>query len=354
VAFVGLPGNIALMMAGEQHQPLRARPAVAARRVGGPLADAGAGAGPAEGIGAGIDGIVEETEDGVVDGQAPGEPVAPGGQGRQWEPLLPKPEQDLAGAAEFGEPLKHHAQGRLDPLVRVLLHPAVGAVDVADGQGEAEVAPAGLGEQALVGALAEPAQFRLTHGALEAQEQAVVQVSGVVGALRVQDDGIGQGAQLQELVPVPVVAGQARDLQAGDGPRPPEADRRHEALKACAARRRGAGLAQILVDDDDGLPAEGAGLRGQVVLPAPAFLGMPHLSHRGLADVDQGGAREVLGADLLATPHDLAPPGARPARRRGGAAGPAPRARLRGPRPEDPPTACVCRGWVRMGPGLLG
>jgi hypothetical protein len=52
-------------------------------------------------------------------------------------------------------------------------------------------------------------QLGFTHRALEAQEQPVVKVTGIVDAVLVEDECLGEGTDLQEPVPVRRIARQA-------------------------------------------------------------------------------------------------------------------------------------------------
>ena len=96
-------------------------------------------------------------------------------------------------------------------------------------------------------------QLGLGHGALEAQQQAVGVLAGVVDAVLVDDQGLGQGTELEQAIPVAAGAGQPRGLQAEDGAGVAEADLGDEGLEAVAAGGGGARSALILVDDRDRL-----------------------------------------------------------------------------------------------------
>jgi hypothetical protein len=72
--------------------------------------------------------------------------------------------------------------------------------------------------------LPDPAQLRLAHRPFQAKEQAIVQLPGIVDALAVDDEGVGESAEIEELVPVAIVAGQPRDIEADDGAGVPETD----------------------------------------------------------------------------------------------------------------------------------
>src|SRR6266702_4483517 len=63
-------------------------------------------------------------------------------------------------------------------------------------------------------------ELSLRHLPLHAQEQAVVKVPRVVEPVFVADQGAGHGTDLQELMPVGVVAGQPGAFQAEHDPGP--------------------------------------------------------------------------------------------------------------------------------------
>ena len=55
----------------------------------------------------------------------------------------------------------------------------------------------------------------------EAEQQAIIEQARVVHALGVDDEGTHEGTQVEELIPVAIVPGQPRDLQAEHGPTRP-------------------------------------------------------------------------------------------------------------------------------------
>ena len=73
--------------------------------------------------------------------------------------------------------------------------------------------------------LAHDPELPLAHGALEAQEQPVVEVVGIVNPLGVDDQRRGQCAQVGQVVPVPVVPGQTRGFEGEHRTHLLEADR---------------------------------------------------------------------------------------------------------------------------------
>jgi hypothetical protein len=69
----------------------------------------------------------------------------------------------------------------------------------------------------------------------------------------VNNQGVCQGTDLDETIPVAARASQAGGLQAQHGASVPETNLRDERLKAVSVSGRDAGLALILVNDDDPL-----------------------------------------------------------------------------------------------------
>ena len=86
---------------------------------------------------------------------------------------------------------------------------------------------------------------------VQAEQQPIIEVGGIVDAVLVEDEGIGQRADLQQPMPVGRVARQARHLQAHHDPGPPQAHLGDQVLEALARARGGARLPEIRIDDED-------------------------------------------------------------------------------------------------------
>src|SRR5262249_38263581 len=108
----------------------------------------------------------------------------------------------------------------------------------------------------------------------------------------------------QKSVPIAPIAGQARGLEGKDRACTAAADPHEEALKT-GPRRPAPRAAEIVIDDNDVLPTEGAGARRQRVLAASALRIVQELIHAGLPYVDVGAARQMIAGDLS---HRLSPP----------------------------------------------
>lgn len=98
-------------------------------------------------------------------------------------------------------------------------------------------------------ALPQPVQFGLTHGAFEAEQETIIVVARIIDAVFVNDERVGEGTNLQEVIPIAARARQAGDFQAQDSSTVLESDFSHERLKAITTNDGGAGMGLILVND---------------------------------------------------------------------------------------------------------
>ena len=72
-----------------------------------------------------------------------------------------------------------------------------------------------------------------------------------IDRLLIDQHGVDHAAHLDQLLPVPAVAGEARDLACADGADLAEADFGNHALKAGALHAAGGGAAKIVINDLD-------------------------------------------------------------------------------------------------------
>jgi len=257
---------------------------------------------PAEGVSAGVDGVVQHLHDAVVGRLAPFDPAhrtVPADH-RQLQFGVAQPQKDLPRAAELAELGEDEPDRLLHALVGIALDPIVLAPDEARRQGEAQRATAGLAVPGGQATLAKKAELVFRHRALQAEQQPVVHQARVVDAVRIDDQGAGQRAEIDEMLPVASVARQSRRLDAIDRADGARAEFGDQSLEAGSRGEAGARAAEIVVDDRDGGEAGGARGLGQGVLTLSALEVAQYLRHRRLADVDDGGARQMISADLRA------------------------------------------------------
>jgi hypothetical protein len=125
-------------------------------------------------------------------------------------------------------------------------------------------------------------QLGLAHRALEPQHEPVVEVPRMVDAVRVGDQRVGHGAQIEQLIPIGVVPSQPRHLQAEHDPDLAQPDVRDQLLEPRPPGRVRARPTQISVDHHHLMrrPAQRHRSFPQLVLPGQA-LGMRHHLRRG-------------------------------------------------------------------------
>jgi hypothetical protein len=124
---------------------------------------------------------------------------------------------------------------------------------------------------------------------------------GIIDSFFVDDQGVCQGTDLDETIPVTARAGQARGLQAQHSASTPETDLRDERLKTVSVSGRGAGLALILVNDDDPLtrPTQIKCALDQIVLTSGAGGVLEHLSQARLTNVNESQTVEMVRSDFV-------------------------------------------------------
>src|ERR1700751_2735455 len=82
--------------------------------------------------------------------------------------------------------------------------------------------------------LAQQIQLVLFEATLEPEQQAVVAVPWRIDGLLIDRNGVDHAAHLDELLPIPAVASEARDLAGANRTNLTEANLRYHPLKASA------------------------------------------------------------------------------------------------------------------------
>jgi hypothetical protein len=113
-------------------------------------------------------------------------------------------------------------------------------------------------------------------------------------------EGPHDRGEIDEGIPIRVVARQATRLVRENDPDTPERDGGHQFLKAGALTIL-ARLAQIRINAPDpfGGPAQGQGALHERVLMLPSLVMLVDLLQRRLADIDIGSKLMVMGGDCL-------------------------------------------------------
>src|SRR5271157_2276504 len=156
------------------------------------------------------------------------------------------------------------------------------APDKADRQSSAQFTARRLVANAAVETGAQDVRLGLAHGALEPEQEAIVEQDGMIDAV-----GVGEAAQLDEAMPI-VVARQARDLEPEHEADVGERDFGGEPGETRSRDKAGAGEPEVLIDDDDAIggPAEFTGFGGKRILSIGRLAIVLDLGGAGLAQVD--------------------------------------------------------------------
>jgi hypothetical protein len=180
-------------------------------------------------------------------------------------------------------------------------------------QGEAQLAALSLAAQPAVQPRADEVQLGLGHRALQPQQQPVVEIDRRIDAVGVGDQGGGQRAQVQQLMPVRRGARQPRDLQRQHHADVAQPDLGHQLLEPNPPRRRGARTTGVPIDDHHALlrPAELDGAIAQRILARRRLRVALDLPKRGLAHIHHRAPATMRLGDLRAITHRARPPAAR-------------------------------------------
>lgn len=138
--------------------------------------------------------------------------------------------------------------------------------------------------------------------------------AGIIQSFAIGDEDTEQRAQVEKLMPVPVIAGEPRSVKTDDQTGMTQSDLGDQLLEAQPLSTGGSRFAEIVVDHAYTLswPAERYGAIHEPILQFRTFLMMPHLTDRGLTDVNirrlaAMGIRQMLIRTIGSAQHDGSP-----------------------------------------------
>src|SRR5215469_7973232 len=201
---------------------------------------------------------------------------------------------------------KDLADGGADSFIRVKTNFAVLLTpDKANRQAAPEFAARRLIANAAIEAGAQYVQLCFAHGALQPQQESVIEHRRVIEPVAIADQRVSEASEIDEAIPFGIVAGQARDFQTEHEADTGECYLGGEPSKAGSGYGSATGQPQIFIDDDDPLrgPAELARLAGERVLPLGRFAIVLDLSGARLTQINDGMAREMARRDFGALIH---------------------------------------------------
>jgi hypothetical protein len=153
----------------------------------------------------------------------------------------------------------------------------------------------------------EHMQFGFAHGAFESEQKPVIEVTGIIKSVLIQDQCCAQGADLQQPVPIGAVARQARDLQSHHNAGLAHSHFGDKLLKAFALGGGSTRLTLIAIDDFDALgrPTQRESALAQRILALGAFGVFKDLAQRRLPDVEISCSFQMRGGDFRIRIHIL-------------------------------------------------
>jgi len=317
VAFELIPADVSLMMILEHDLPLVGGSSMAVGLAGAAVDDLSAMLALAVGIDAGIERVLEHRDDVAVTNRVPleaGELLSIRRPGKV-DLVSDHRQMDLPCAAHFSEPSKDQTDRFLKALIGVKGQAIFAIPEVSDRDADPELAAPRHRASSIMHAGAEHAQFELADASLHAEQQSVVRTARIVDTVHVDDAGLNQAAQIEQVMPVPPIARQPGRVEAENGADLASAQRGDEPLEPWPCHGAAAGPAQVIVDQLDVVEALGSRDLDEVVLTSFALEIRLDLRLRGLTNVDDRLAPEdARGQRLSDVGHRHAPSPARPRR----------------------------------------
>src|SRR6516164_1436341 len=309
VGFEGFPIDEAAMMVADEDRPLGAWAQLDALAQAPAVIDVAGLLRSTIDVDTGVEGVGEDLMDLGVRGRDP----AHIGKGvrlqREAQALRAKAQPHAPRRAHLGKALEHRTDRRRHRLIGMQQHFAVRlAAYQTHRQPSMQLTACGLVADAAEQACTQDMEFGFRHRALEPQHQPIVEQARMIDAVGIADEGMGDAAQIEQTVPVGVVAGQARDLQSQHDSDLTEGHFSDHAGKTSTLGKPRARDPEVLVEDLDLIawPAECHGAFGQLVLPRGGLPVVFDLGGARLAHVDHRTPAHMIRGDLAQFAHRCA------------------------------------------------
>lgn len=215
VGLEGLPVDEAFVMVADEDGPFRARAQFEALAQASALIDVTGLLRSAIHVDAGVERVGEDLMDFGVSGRDPAHILKRVRVQREAQALRAEPQPHAPRRAHLGKALEDGADRGGDRLIRMQQHFTVRfATHETDRQSSMQLAARRLVADAAEQSRAQNMQFRFGHRALQPQHQTIVEQARMINPVGIADEGVGCAAQIEQAIPVGVVARQARDFQS--------------------------------------------------------------------------------------------------------------------------------------------
>ena len=305
------PIAVAGMMLAKEHRPLRYGQMTSAPSEPSLFVDIAFMTTPSVDVSASIHRMGEHIMNRGVSGSDPTDlafHVLAHGEGKT---LGTEPEPDLADRSQFGEFRKDRAEGVDDGCVGMKTHFAICfSPHEAHGQASAQFAARRLVADSSFESGAQDVQFRFRHDALQPEDQAIVEKRRMIDAVAIADQRVGHAAEIEQAIPVGIIARQAGDFQSEHDAHAAESDIGGEACEPGALSPSRTRKTQVFVDDGHlfPCPAQLAGFLDESILASRGLAVVFDLGRAGLTNVDDRRALRVVGFDFARIIHGFSPP----------------------------------------------
>src|ERR1019366_860979 len=215
VRFKSSPVDVARMMISDKDGPLAARAPLAAFAHPPTFIDIAQLMGFAIHVDAGIERIGQYMMDFGVRWRHPTDIVKRVPVQRKAQAFRAEPQPNTSRRSHFSEALKDRADRGYDRLIRMQEHFAVGLpAHQADRQSAVQFTARGLVADPAEEPRAQNVKFGLRHRALQSQHQPIVEQTRMIDPVGIPDERVGDTAQIEQTIPVGIVASEARDFQS--------------------------------------------------------------------------------------------------------------------------------------------
>src|SRR6516162_970482 len=157
---------------------------------------------------------------------------------------------------------------------------------------------------------AKGVKFSLRHCAFQSENQAIVEKSGMIQAIIISEQGIGNGTHIEKAIPIRITPCQAGDLQPKKNSHSSHSNFHIQVIKSGTFDERFARNTEVFIDGAHliPVPAERNRFLDECVLPRGRLRMVLHLGRMRLTNVDDGSSLPVTGFYFVVIDHDLPPP----------------------------------------------
>ena len=159
------------------------------------------------------------------------------------------PQKHLAQRAKAFEITKDSPNGFLDFAIGRHFNAVRMAANKANRYDGQYLAPEHLLSIGFLSPLSEYTQLKFTHRALQSKQQSIVEQTRIVDSLRVHNECFGQHAQVDQMMPVAIIASKPRRFHGQYSPDSTITDRCQKSAEPGTLVVAGPGDAEILIDD---------------------------------------------------------------------------------------------------------